>query len=107
MRESAQRGSNTSRAGQTGRDCKLFVLQAGVAVTPDTDDLVIYQGRTWLVSQVNEDPAGSYWSMYGVEMRTLPAGGGTDTGNTPSTGGPVGIWGLVFLPMVAEGEGVV
>lgn len=81
MREFAQRGSNVARAGMTGRDCKLFVLQAGLPVEPDTDDVIIYAGREWLVSQVNEDPAASHWTMYGVEMRSS-APGGTDTGGT-------------------------
>ncbi len=83
MKETAQRGSSTNRAGYTGRDCKLFVLQAGVTVVPDTDDVVIFQGRSWAVSQVSEDPAASHWTMYGVEVRTaLPGGGTGDTGGT-------------------------
>ena len=81
MRESAQRGSNTSRAGHTGRDCKLFVLQQGVPVEPDTDDIILYQGRTWAVSQVSEDPAASHWTMYGVEMRAQMPVDNTDTGS--------------------------
>lgn len=53
-------------ARYTGLAVKIFILQEGVAVVPDTDDRLLYRGKVWAISQVSEDPAASHWTARGV-----------------------------------------
>ncbi|MBV2144241.1 hypothetical protein KUG47_12125 [Falsochrobactrum sp. TDYN1] len=58
-------------AGYTDTDVKLIILQAGIAgKEPDTDSIVVAQGRRWKVSGVRSDPARSHWIMRGIRQAT-------------------------------------
>ena len=52
-----------SQAGYSEKDVRLMVLQHGVAVTPNTDSLVVHRGETFAVMDVDEDPCRVYWDL--------------------------------------------
>ena len=43
---------------------KATLLQSELDYTPDTDDLVTYDGKTWSVSEVLQDVAEATWILY-------------------------------------------
>lgn len=58
-------------AGYTDTDVKLIILQSDVSdKEPDTDSLVVAQGKRWKVSGVRQDPARSVWIMRGIRQAT-------------------------------------
>lgn len=56
-------------AGYTDTDVKLIILQAGLSdKEPDSDSIVVAQGRRWKVSGVRSDPARAAWIMRGIRQ---------------------------------------
>lgn len=51
--------------GYTDGDMRVIVLQSGVAVEPNTDDLAILGGKVWALSGIQADPAVTHWEMTG------------------------------------------
>lgn len=54
------------QVGFADTDVKLIILQSGVSAHPDSDSIVIAQGRRWRVSGVRADPARASWVMRGI-----------------------------------------
>ncbi len=54
-------------AGYTAEDVKLLVLQAGIAIVPDSDSIVVARGQRWKAKSVRSDPASSYWIIHGTK----------------------------------------
>ncbi|ELT46836.1 hypothetical protein [Brucella intermedia] len=56
-------------AGYTDTDVKLIILQSGLSdKEPDSDSIVVAQGRRWKVSGVRSDPARAAWIMRGIRQ---------------------------------------
>ena len=51
--------------GYTDGDMRVIVLQSGVTVEPNTDDLAILGGKVWALSGIQADPAVTHWEMTG------------------------------------------
>lgn len=51
--------------GYTDGDMRIIVLQSGVTVEPNTDDLAILGGKVWALSGIQADPAITHWEMTG------------------------------------------
>lgn len=57
--------------GYTDGDMRIIVLQSGVTVEPNTDDLAILGGKVWALSGIQADPAITHWEMTG-RLGVLP-----------------------------------
>lgn len=51
--------------GYTDGDMRVIVLQSGVTVEPNTDDLTVLGGKVWVLSGIQADPAITHWEMTG------------------------------------------
>lgn len=74
----------------TDGDMRVIVLQSGVTVEPNTDDLAILGGKVWALSGIQADPAITHWEMTGrLGVMPKPATSFTSptADNTPTISG--------------------
>ena len=82
--------------GVPGKDRKILILGATVAVKPLPGDVVVTGGRQWSIVEVSSDPAGATYTAQGT--------GGTATEIAIAISGDVDIAGLVDLSAIFDGS---
>lgn len=53
-------------AGYAQNEMRFLILQAGVTGPIEVADELIFEGETFMLSNPEQDPARSYWSVRGV-----------------------------------------